>query len=251
MSPKHGGLRVCDAVASHRVVDGTGPPIKTARTCAHATSRGAVAAVSCDWPHWHGRAGRPPRQSRYICGQKQACDRAWPWARGGGGAIGNSRESTRSGKDADSPWRLCATHIAALLPDHTVPRTLACCPNMGQVVACGRCLPQTAPRPGKMAGALRPSTFSPRARTPPRSARSVRKRRISGRSARTRVRSRGGRDEDAEDALGQARLPRQALLTKSASTSTKRSESVIRRRRRPRLRGRSPSASLKTSLSLY
>ena len=155
------------------------------------------------WPRFRAigptgmAAGRPPRQSRYIYAgkSKPVTARHWPWARGGGGAIGNSRESTRSGKDADSPWRLCATHIAALLPDHTVPRTLACCPNMGQAVACGRCLPQTAPRPGKMAGALRPSTFSPRARTPPRSARSVRKRRISGRSARTRVRSRGGREK--------------------------------------------------------
>jgi hypothetical protein len=50
MTPKDGGLRADDVAASHRAVDGDGPSIRDARTYAHGTSRGAVAAVSCVWP---------------------------------------------------------------------------------------------------------------------------------------------------------------------------------------------------------
>jgi hypothetical protein len=46
MTPRNGGLRAADAVASHRAADGAGPSIEGARACAHATSRGAAAAVS-------------------------------------------------------------------------------------------------------------------------------------------------------------------------------------------------------------
>jgi hypothetical protein len=50
MTPRDGGLRADDVAASHRAVDGDGPSIRDARTYAHGTSRGAVAAVSCVWP---------------------------------------------------------------------------------------------------------------------------------------------------------------------------------------------------------
>jgi hypothetical protein len=50
MTPRDGGLRADDVAASHRAVDGAGPSIKAARTYAHGTRRGAVAAVSCVWP---------------------------------------------------------------------------------------------------------------------------------------------------------------------------------------------------------
>ena len=50
MTPRDGGLRADDAVASHSAADGAGPSIKGARTYAHGTSSGAVAAVSCGWP---------------------------------------------------------------------------------------------------------------------------------------------------------------------------------------------------------
>ena len=46
MTLKHVGLRADGVVASHRAADGAGPSIEGARTCAHATSRGAAAAVS-------------------------------------------------------------------------------------------------------------------------------------------------------------------------------------------------------------
>jgi hypothetical protein len=42
-TPKHAGLRADDAVAAHRAAGGAGRSIKRARTCAHGTSRGAVA----------------------------------------------------------------------------------------------------------------------------------------------------------------------------------------------------------------
>jgi hypothetical protein len=50
MTPRNGGLRADDAVASHSAVDGGGPSIDAARTYAGGISRGAVAAVTCVWP---------------------------------------------------------------------------------------------------------------------------------------------------------------------------------------------------------
>eukprot|EP01046_Picozoa_sp_COSAG06_P024645 COSAG06_NODE_2021_length_7833_cov_3.800233_3_plen_215_part_00 len=50
MTLKHAAQRSDDAVASHRAADGDGPSIEAARTHAHATSRGAGAAVSCVRP---------------------------------------------------------------------------------------------------------------------------------------------------------------------------------------------------------
>ena len=47
MTPRLAALRADDVGASHRAADGGGPSIQGARTHAHATSRGAVAAVSC------------------------------------------------------------------------------------------------------------------------------------------------------------------------------------------------------------
>jgi hypothetical protein len=61
MTPRDGGLRACDLVASHRAADGPGPSIEGARTHARCISRGAVAAVTCVW-----HAIRP------ILGQKRA-----------------------------------------------------------------------------------------------------------------------------------------------------------------------------------
>ena len=46
MTPRVGGPRADDLVASHRAADGAGPSIEAARTYAHGTSRGAAAAVS-------------------------------------------------------------------------------------------------------------------------------------------------------------------------------------------------------------
>ena len=43
MTLKHGGLRSCDAAASHRAAGGAGPSIEGARTYASGTSRGAAA----------------------------------------------------------------------------------------------------------------------------------------------------------------------------------------------------------------
>jgi hypothetical protein len=57
MTPRVVGLRAAEAVASHRAADGAGPSIEAARTYAHGTSRGAVAAVSCAWPGWETAAG--------------------------------------------------------------------------------------------------------------------------------------------------------------------------------------------------
>jgi hypothetical protein len=48
MTPRDGGLRACDLVASHRAADGPGPSIEGARTHARCISRGAVAAVTCE-----------------------------------------------------------------------------------------------------------------------------------------------------------------------------------------------------------
>jgi hypothetical protein len=50
MTPRIGGLRADDAVASRRAADGAGPSIEAARTYAGGISRGAVAAVTCVWP---------------------------------------------------------------------------------------------------------------------------------------------------------------------------------------------------------
>ena len=41
-TPRNGGLTADDVVASHSAVDGAGPPIEAARTCAGGISRGAA-----------------------------------------------------------------------------------------------------------------------------------------------------------------------------------------------------------------
>ena len=62
MTPRDGGLRACDLVASHRAADGPGPSIEGARIHARCISRGAVAAVT-------GVCGRDPGESS----KKRAC----------------------------------------------------------------------------------------------------------------------------------------------------------------------------------
>jgi hypothetical protein len=49
MSPRLAALRADTVVASRRAADGAIPSIEPARTYAHGTSTGAVAAVSCVW----------------------------------------------------------------------------------------------------------------------------------------------------------------------------------------------------------
>jgi hypothetical protein len=49
MTPRNGGLRAADAVASHRAVDGAGPSVEGARTHAGGISRGAVVRFPAFW----------------------------------------------------------------------------------------------------------------------------------------------------------------------------------------------------------
>ena len=71
MTPKHGGLRADDAVASQGAADGTGPSIQGARTHTHGTSRGAAAVLRphrSAMPKFSARAGAGIAQAELLSG---------------------------------------------------------------------------------------------------------------------------------------------------------------------------------------
>ena len=92
-------------MASHSAADGTGPSIKGARTYAHGTSSGAVAAVSCGWPAIVPKVGTLAidRNPRLSCGDGQTSTHPPPdgretlWARGWVGR----RQSWRVSRPSD------------------------------------------------------------------------------------------------------------------------------------------------------